>query len=166
MNNIVFESNNIIYVNVREELIDDYLKMINDPDVQKWISNERKVYTYDEELKWVLEKLENNDLIFSMIEKDTNEYIGNIEIMNINNKSGEIGICITSNKQNMHYGEESIERIISYAKDVIKLDNIYLNVFKTNKRAIKCYEKVGFVIDGIGKSSNDWHMTYIGVKKF
>lgn len=50
--------------------------------------------------------------------------------------------------------------MINYAFNVMKLKNIELNVYKTNYRAIRCYEKVGFVADGIGKTSEDIHMIY------
>lgn len=41
-----------------------------------------------------------------MLEKTTGEYIGNIEIMKIENNIGELGISITALKQDKHYGTE------------------------------------------------------------
>ena len=156
--NIVFESDNIIYIKVSERLINDYLNMINDYNVSKMISKNNRICTYEEELNWVNEKLLENAYVFSMIEKSTGEYIGNIEIMNINNNIGEIGIAITSNKQNKHYGTESMKRIIEYGYNELKLDGFELNVYTTNPRAIHCYKKVGFVNTGPGKTKDDIHM--------
>jgi diamine N-acetyltransferase len=79
--------------------------------------------------------------------------------MDVNNGSGELGICITPLKQDKHYGTESLKALINYAFNELNLNNIYLEAFKTNLRAIHCYEKVGFVKDGIGKSNEDIHMT-------
>lgn len=155
---IVFESDNIIYIKLSESLIDDYLKMVNDPDVAKMISKKNRIFTYEQELEWVKEKLEENACIFSMIEKDTSEYIGNIEIMNINNNIGEIGISITANKQDKHYGTEAMKRIVEYGYNELNLDGFELNVYSTNPRAIRCYEKVGFIKDGVGKTEDDIHM--------
>lgn len=93
-----------------------------------------------------------------MIEKETNDFIGNIEILEINNNIGEIGIAITPNKQNKHYGQESIKRLIDYSFKELKLDGLELNVYDFNQRGIKCYEKVGFVKEGIGKTEEDIHM--------
>lgn len=93
-----------------------------------------------------------------MIEKITGEYIGNIEIMHQNNNIGEIGIFITANKQDKHYGTESMKRIIEYGYNELKLDGFELNVYSTNPRAIHCYEKVGFVNIGVGKTEDDIHM--------
>lgn len=158
--NIVFESDNLYYVNVCEELINDYLIMVNDKEVQKGISHKIKNYTYEQELEWVNEKLNTKAPIFSMIEKETGNYVGNVEIMHVIDDIGEIGISITPNKQNKHYGQEAMKAIINYALNVMNLENVELNVYKTNPRAIRCYEKVGFIIDSDGKTEEDYHMTY------
>lgn len=109
MNNyeIIFESENILYIKINESLINDYLIMVNEPEVQKGISHKAKIYTYEQELECVKEKLNENATLFSMIEKETNEYIGNVEIMKIIENVGEIGITITPLKQNKHYGQEA-----------------------------------------------------------
>ena len=93
-----------------------------------------------------------------MIEKKTNEFIGNIEIIKINNNIGEIGIAITPKKQDNHFGQEAIKRLIEYAFNKLNLEGLELNVYDFNPRGIKCYEKVGFVIDGQGKTKEDIHM--------
>lgn len=153
----VFESDRINYVKVDKELINDYLKMVNDKEIQKLIYTEPYTFSYEEELSWIKIQLDDKKDIFSMIEKDTNEFIGNIEI-DKNNK--ELGICITRDKQDKHYGYESIKRILEYAYNEMKLDEVVLNVHGDNKRAIKCYENCGFVIDGEGKHKGDFHMTH------
>lgn len=82
---IIFESENIYYIQVNELLINDYLKMVNDPEVQKGISHKLKQFTYEQELEWVKMKLREKANIFTMIEKTTGKFIGNIEIMHIIN---------------------------------------------------------------------------------
>ena len=157
----VFESEKIYYTKINKELIEDYLEMINDIEVANKISHNQKTFTYEDELKWVESNLRENATIFSMIEKNTEEYIGNVEIMHINDKGiGEVGICITASKQNQHYGTEAMEAIIKYGIERIGLSGLELNVYKTNLRAIRCYEKAGFVQDRIGKTQEDIHMIY------
>jgi len=156
----VMESENIIYIKVTENLIDDYLKMVNDPEVQNKISKVKKQYSKEQEIEWIRLKQEQKSIIFSMLEKDTNKYIGNIEIMNIINNIGEIGICITSDMQDKHYGTEALKKIIDYAYRTLGLDGLELNVYASNPRAIHCYENVGFIKDGVGKSADDIHMKY------
>lgn len=156
---IIFESERINFIKLTTELVDEYLKMVNDIEVQKYISHNRKKFELDSEIEWVKNKLKEKAIIFSMIEKETNDFIGNVEIMHIKNKIGEIGIAITPLKQNKHFGQEAISKLIDYALNVLKLEGLDLNVYNFNQRGIKCYEKVGFVIDGIGKTDGDIHMS-------
>ncbi len=159
---IVFETERINFIKITKDLVNEYLKMVNDESVQKFINRDHngKAYTLEEELKWIQARLDEKAVIFSMIEKETNEFIGNIEIMNIENGVGELGITITPEMQDKHFGQEAVKAILDYAFNVLKLDNIYLNVYRTNERGIHYYEKVGFVIDGTGKTDDDIHMTY------
>ena len=48
----VFESERIKFVKVSMSLAQDYLDMVNDIEVQKYISHDRRTYTYYGELKW------------------------------------------------------------------------------------------------------------------
>ena len=155
---IIFESDRINFVKVTEKLVSDYLNMVNDIDVQKYISRNRKTYELDSEIEWIKKKLTENSIIFSMIEKETNEFIGNIEIMRINNNIGEMGIAITPNQQNKHFGQEAIKRFIEYSFNDLGLDGLELNVYNFNHRGIHCYEKVGFIKDGQGKTTEEIHM--------
>ena len=156
----VFESERIDYVKVVPNLINDYLKMINDKEIQCFIGLKDITVSFDQEMSWIKEKMEDGSNTFSMIEKSTNEFIGNIEIMNIENNIGELGICITKNKCDKHFGTEAIKRFLDYAYNELKLDSVYLNVHDDNERAIKCYENCGFVITGEGKRKSDYHMIH------
>ena len=155
---IIFESDRIYFVKLTEKLVNDYLDMVNDIEVQKYISHNRKTYELEEELEWIKSKLGENAIIFSMIEKATNEFIGNIEIMKINNNIGEMGIAITPKQQDKHFGQEAIKSFIDYSFNILNLDGLELNVYNFNPRGIRCYEKVGFIKDGQGKTDEDIHM--------
>lgn len=156
---IVFESERINFVKVSEGLVDDYLKLINDEDVQKEISDRRWTITKEQELEWIKKNLENNNLVFSMIEKSTNEFIGNIEIMSINNNVGLLGIVIKKEKQNMHFGQEGIKRLYEYAVNDLGLEGLELTCFNNNERGINCYKRVGFVEDQQKCEDGNIHMS-------
>lgn len=153
----IFESERINYIKVSEDYINDYLNMINDVNIQKCVSHNPKTYTLEAEKEWIKHQLDSNAFTFSMIEKATGSFIGNISIT-IRNNIGLLGISITPEKQNYHYGQESIKRIIVYALANLNIDNIELDVFKHNERAINCYEKVGFVSQS--ESAEEIHMIY------
>ena len=142
---IVFESDNIYFINVNKDLINDYLEMVNNPEVSKFISLKNRLFTYDEELNWIEGKLLNKKIVFSMIEKKSKSFIGNIELLEVNNNIGELAICITPNMQNKHYGKESIINFINYCFEELKLGEIELSVYSHNEKAINLYKKIGFM---------------------
>jgi len=142
---VLLHSENIDYVELDIGLIDDYLLMVNDENIQKKISTKRRVYTYDDELVWIKDKISDKAVIFSMIERITGNFIGNVELTEINNDTAEMSISITSSYQNKHYGTEAIKSMIDYAFNVMNLNEINLIVFSNNQRAIHCYKKLGFV---------------------
>ncbi len=146
--NPVFESENIGFVALSEQLVEDYLVMINDEEnVQKYI---RRVYaphtpySEDQELSWVRERLAENACVFSMIEKQTGDFIGNIELMDRTEAEKELGIAITAKKQNRGYGTEAILALTAYGFDGLGLKRIYLKANPENTRALHVYEKCGF----------------------
>lgn len=152
MSNVVFKSDNLDFVNVSTDLIDDYLIMINDPMIQECISTKKGIYTYENEVNWVNKKLEENALVFSIIERVSGQFVGNIELMHVCDGRAEMGICLTPKFINRHYGTEAINRILEYAFDELKLNIVELIVFSNNLRAIHCYKKIGFVEYDIRKN--------------
>lgn len=148
MNNVyekVFESNNIVFVKINEKLINEYLDLVNTPSIQDLVNSKRKVISLEKELEWIKSKIENNDYVFSMLEKDTNMFIGNVELMDYDGKSAELAISITEGMQNKHYGQETITTMINYAFNVLGLEQLNAVVFSHNERSLHCLEKYGFV---------------------
>lgn len=142
--NVILKSDNIDYVEISKELIDDYLEMVNNPDINKLISGKEKYFSYDDEINWINNKLEEKAIIFSMIERKTGNFIGNVEFMNVTEKNAEIGISITKDYQNKHYGTETLRTMIDFGFNRLGLEEINLIVFSHNLRAIHCYKNLGF----------------------
>ena len=142
----VFESDRIIFVNVTEELLNDYLEMINDiENVARFIGRRTKPYTVEEEKDFIQSKVEEEASMYSMIERNSGDFIGNIEFMEIRDGIAELGIAITASKQNLGYGVEAIHRMLEYGFHTLGLDRVFLKVYPDNKRAIHVYEKCGFL---------------------
>ncbi len=114
----VFESQNISFVKVSEDLVNDYLVMVNDYEkVNRFIGGEKKTYTQEQEIKWVCKKLEEKAPVYSMIEKKTERFIGNIELMDLTEEQAELGIAITGEMQDQGFGKEAIRSLIEYGFD-------------------------------------------------
>ena len=143
----VFESENIFFVRVSESLVPDYLAMVNDVEhVARLIGLSRRSepITAEQERRWVQKKLAEDATVFSMLEKTTGTFIGNTELLHIENGSAELGIAITAAMQEKGYGTEAIPAMVQYGMETLGLLRIFLKVYPDNARAIHVYEKCGF----------------------
>lgn len=141
----IFESENIRYVEVTEELIPDYLTMVNDIEhVDRFIGGPHEPYTAEQEAEWVQEQLREKNPVFSMIEKKSGRFIGGVELMNITGSAGELGIAVTASMQEKGYGTEAVKAITNYGMETLGLNRVCLRTNLDNDRAIHVYEKCGF----------------------
>lgn len=84
--------------------------------------------------------------------------IGHISLAKRNNKRYETQIVIGEKEyQNKGYGAKAIQILIKKAKR-LGISKIFLEVRPTNLRAIKAYEKCGFVKAGIKKYPNNKYL--------
>lgn len=143
----VFESERINFVRITEELLHDYMDMVNDLErVARFIRRNAERYTIAEEREFIQSVMEDNSPFFSMIERNSGEFIGNIELRNIKDHTAELGIAIKAGKQNQGFGKESVSRIVTYGFDTLGLNKVTLRVYRDNRRAICVYEKCGFTV--------------------
>lgn len=141
--NTIFETENIKFIELTESLVEDYLSMINDVNVARLLGRTKTV-TEEGELNWIRMNLEEKAPVFSMIEKNSGKFIGNIELMDVHDAEAELGITITASMQDKGYGTESVPAIVDYGMKELNLKRIFLRVFPDNLRAIHVYEKCGF----------------------
>ena len=60
-------------------------------------------------------------------------------------KSAGIGIIVKEEFQNLSYGSESLDLLISFAWEDLDLLSLYANINSDNTRSIKLFEKFGFI---------------------
>ena len=92
-----------------------------------------------------------NAAYFVIADLKDQSYIGQMDIFEINWKIrlGKLGTVIgNEDKRNKGYGAEALRLIIDYAFGILGLERLELDVYAENKRAIRCYEKAGFVHEG------------------
>ena len=82
---------------------------------------------------------------YSFYDKDV--YVG---FVNILEESEEVFIGIGTNPDycNKGYGQQMLQSAYEFSKKLYPAKPLYLVVREWNKRAIHCYEKAGFTIDG------------------
>ncbi len=145
----IFESERIIFAEVSEAFVPGYLAMVNDYEhVNKYIGGayggSAHTYTEEDEIRWVREKLEEKAPVFSMVEKSSGEFIGNIELMDLTETEAELGIALTAAKQDQGFGTEAVTALIHYGFEQFGLWKITLRTRLFNGRAFHVYQKCGF----------------------
>ncbi|HYO06618.1 MAG TPA: GNAT family N-acetyltransferase [Phototrophicaceae bacterium] len=119
----------------------------NDPEVWKYTgSRPDKEITLEIEKDWVQKVLSRPDeKRFAICLRDTDEYIGNVQLTGINSYEAEFHIFIGEKKYwGKGFGTKVTNLAVEYAFNVLKLQCVYLFVKKENVAAVRAYEKAGF----------------------
>ncbi|MBX5327751.1 MAG: GNAT family N-acetyltransferase [Candidatus Bathyarchaeota archaeon] len=70
-----------------------------------------------------------------------------------------LGITILKNYRRMGIGTAMMNHLLEWSQKQEGLEKITLEVFSTNKPAINLYHKLGFKIEGVKKTVQDWRQT-------
>ncbi|MCK4312444.1 MAG: GNAT family N-acetyltransferase [Candidatus Cloacimonetes bacterium] len=141
-----------------------YTKWINDLEVTKYLLLICQQITLEKEQEILADMSKKGVQIFGIIDLKSDKLIGNCSLFKINhlNRKADFGIFIGDKKfWNKGYGTEATKLILDYGFNILNLNNIMLEVFSFNKRAIKSYEKIGFNTIGKRRESR-----IIGGKKY
>lgn len=129
-----------------------YVCWMNDRSVTDGLGNTVMMTTIEGEKEWIVNAGKKGDVNFAIVRKEDDELLGNCSLMNIDriNRKCTIGIFIGDEKnRSKGYGNEALKLLLNYAFNFQNMHNVNLNVFSFNKRAIKCYEKIGFKTCGM-----------------
>ncbi len=77
--------------------------------------------------------------------------IGHIELDHIAWRSGDAELRIRIGEKaywDQGFGTDAVRTLVRHAFSALGLTRVYLRVFAANRRAIRCYEKVGFRKEG------------------
>lgn len=114
----------------------------------------------EQQLKNYLKDANNDNsqvMVYSFLEKETGNVIGHISLGNIDrsNKSARIGKVLVGDKnvRGKGIGLQMMKEILKVAFDELKLHRVSLGVFDFNASAIACYEKAGFIKEGLHRDS-------------
>ncbi|MEO5942291.1 MAG: GNAT family protein [Ferruginibacter sp.] len=133
----------------------------------KWIDSEALMINWSgflfrfplskESLKWYID--DTNDLqesdafVYKAIDEESNQVIGHISLGGISrkNKSARISRVLVGDtaEKNKGYCRQMINAVLKIGFETLKLHRITLGVYDDNVSAFKCYERSGFVTEGI-----------------
>lgn len=137
---------------VRETDLPLFLRWFNDPEVRFWLAmSEKPELTMEDEWEWYRGVKEDPCHIAWVIEADGRP-IGNLGLMDIDegNARGTLGISIGEKGEwGRGYGTEAIRLVLGFAFGEMGLRRVELCTDEDNERGIRCYEKCGFVREGV-----------------
>ncbi|MEN8240950.1 MAG: GNAT family protein [Chloroflexota bacterium] len=146
-----------------------FVAWLNDPEVRENLSMYLPLSMAQEE-QWFEKMLkqppETQPLVIEVQEKDDWIPIGNMGVFDHQkiSHSGELGIMIGNKAYwNKGFGTRSIQLMLRHCFETLNLNRVSLIVFQTNPRAIRCYEKVGFVHEGKMREAHYKNGKYIDV---
>ena len=93
-----------------------------------------------------------NDVVFAVVDKETDVHIGNVGLYLINwiSRSAEFRIIIGEREYwSKDYGTEATKLTVQYGFEKLNLNKVWLGVNGEHRSAVKTYEKAGFVHEGI-----------------
>ena len=134
------------------DLDGDYLAWINDPEVTRY--TEVGIFpTTKQDLDdfYQATKSSRNQLILAIIESKTDRHIGNLKLGPIHwvHRRATFGILIGDKSMwGKGIGEEATRLAVEYAFNRLNLNRVDLGVIADHEAAVRCYERVGFKVEG------------------
>ena len=140
----------------KSDLEGDYFQWLNDQDVTKYLDSGNFPNTIENMEEFYRNTvLSSNNVIFAIVDIESDKHIGNIKLGPINwiSRISPVGIMIGDKTYwGKNYGTESMEIVLDYAFNKLNLHKIKLGVVLDHDAAAKTYEKAGFKIEGRAKS--------------
>ncbi len=129
-------------------------RWITDPDTTRYLSDTFVLpHTWDQTANFLDSILtgKNPGVHLVIANIMTNDYLGQCDLVHITDYSrkAEMAIVLDPEQQQKGYGSEAIGLLLELAFDYMNLNRVHLRVYSDNARAIACYEKCGFVREGI-----------------
>lgn len=123
-----------------------YTEWVNDMEIGLFMLFSTDVLDLDRERE-ILSQIRRNNVSFAIVDKASDEAIGICGLVNVDqvHRHANFGIFIGDKAcWNKGIGTEATQLILDHAFNNINLNNVSLEVYDFNQRAISCYEKVGF----------------------
>ena len=139
---------------VEREDLPRFVDWLNDPDIRQGLMLYLPLSMAEEE-QWFENMLktprDERPLVIEARSGESWRMIGNSGFHNLDwrSRNAELGIFIGDKSYwGQGYGTEVMRLLLHHGFTTLNLHLIYLRVYEDNKRAIRSYEKAGFVHDG------------------
>lgn len=136
----------------RGHLTAQYLSWLNDPEVTRYMET-GTFPTTTEDLERYFKSVTGSreQVAFAIVHNKTGRHIGNVKLGPIHwvHRKATFGIMIGDRKfWGQGLGEDATRLAVEYGFYRLNLRRIDLGVFAEYESAVRCYEKVGFKVEG------------------
>ena len=138
---------------LKKEDAEGMLEWMHDPNIYKYFRYDMEKQTLETALSFIENATTNimdGGNVHYAISDEEDKYLGTISLKNFDliSKNAEYAISLRSIAQGKGIATEATQRLLKIAFQEYELERIYLNVLSDNIRAIRLYEKCGFVYEG------------------
>ena len=128
-------------------------KWHNDPSLYGMLVSPFRYVSHAAEEEWIRRKAaySQTEMQLAICLKEGDQHIGNIHLRSIDwvSRHAEVGVFIGASEHwSKGYGSEALRLLLRHAFRDLGLRRIYLTVLDDNPRAMRAYEKCGFVVEG------------------
>ena len=136
---------------VRPDDLTKFVEWLADAEVRRWLAALDAPPTLEDEIDWYEDTRANPDNVLWSIETLDGRLVGTVELRcTPRAQRAELGIAIQDKTQwNNGYGTEAVRLVVDYGFDELELNRVELTTDEENVRGRRCYEKVGFVEEGL-----------------
>jgi len=126
-----------------------FCEWLQSPELRALIDDHR-VPTIEHQMQW-FERIQQPDRqFFSLVTLPDQQLIGNAGFVDIDSEKKEATLRITigdPDQRGKGFGTEAVQLLVRYAFEVSGWCRVNLKVVQTNVRAIRSYEKAGFILE-------------------
>lgn len=139
--------------NLEEKDAPGMLEWMTDSEISQYFKFPREGLSIEKAVEFIRasDELRKSGKTFHYAIVDKNdEYLGTISLKNVDrdNLNAEYAISLRKVAQGQNIAKEATLALFDIAFRQMKLQKVYLNVYAHNQRAIRFYEKMGFLLEG------------------
>ena len=149
----MISGNKIVLKGITKESAPLIYQWVNREELRALTGTRYPVSEYEHE-EWVKRMATASDKkLFLICDKENDLPIGTIGLKNFDHVNSNADLFVSIGNPDYlakgGYGSDAVATLVEYCFRSLNLHKISLRVFESNARAIRCYEKVGFVKEGV-----------------
>jgi RimJ/RimL family protein N-acetyltransferase len=175
MNSKLFEGDLVrFYMPETKDAADDAARWALDTEYWRYLDSDPPRPATAQALRAEWEKESPNPLhfvVFDVKDKVAERHIGFVALFNFHWNHGEAWVGIGMGERDYRgkgYGTDAMRLMLNYAFTELNLNRVTLVVFGYNPRAMRSYEKAGFVLEGrqrrcLHRDGQWWDEVFMGI---